>query len=520
MPQIIPEHADYSDLIDNWITKVIQYQTGFSQDHIFPMASPPKSPKKRQISQVYRSAGQGERVFDSHDFDPTPQNAQFYIDSYVAQPNAEYDESEHPTPRQIPYHPRRQHATGSRHPFTEPPPQLGYYDPSLTRTGSPQRRGRNTGSINMPSLSPSQSEASSRASTTASRTSQRSPAKSTSDLFLTTPSFDFIQPQVLPSDLAALKDIKDNIGLIPAVISEEVQGIQREIDPNQDIRPWMLDNTDTRFKQEILHELDEIRLIYRESRYCASMTASEAAWNDGVTSRLLFLALGQLQGVRHHNISTARPERHLLPKDGIGEPVESKLIDYSINLCLDPIDSTLKGDPELKKAMTKLLHRVPNQHKLINQTLYGPVRYEPAAINIETKASSVSDGRSQLAVWISAWMEQMRTLKSWASSPDPKYPVLSPEPLDIQMPLIVATKDIWHLYLAKEAEGKILVSSLFDIGRTDSILGIYALVKSLRVLGAWADGPFRKFIKDNILSPPRMTECLQGMDNQIPEANS
>ncbi|GKU13655.1 unnamed protein product, partial [Fusarium langsethiae] len=127
----------------------------------------------------------------------------------------------------------------------------------------------------MPSLSPSRSEGSSRASTTTSRTSQRSPAKSTSDLFLTTPSFDFIQPQVLPSDLAALKDIKDNIGLIPAVISEEVREMQRDIDPNQDIRPWMIDNTDTRFKQEILHELDEIRLIYSEARYCASMTASE-----------------------------------------------------------------------------------------------------------------------------------------------------------------------------------------------------------------------------------------------------
>lgn len=219
MPQIIPEHDDYSDSIDHWITQVIQHQTEFSQDYIVLMASPPKSPKKRQISQVYRSAGQGEEVFGSHDFDLTPQNARFYIDSYAAQPNTEYDESEHPTPRQIPYNPRPQHATGSRHPFAEPPPQFGYYDRSLARAGSPQRRGRNTGSTNMPSLSPSRSEASSRASTTTSRTSQRSPAKSTSDLFLTMPSFDFIQPQVLPSDLAALKDIKDNIGLIPARIS-------------------------------------------------------------------------------------------------------------------------------------------------------------------------------------------------------------------------------------------------------------------------------------------------------------
>ncbi|KAL3584452.1 hypothetical protein FPOAC2_14232 [Fusarium poae] len=503
MPHIVSKHDDYSDLIEDWINQVILKQTEFSQNHSFPMTSPPRSPKKRQISQVHRFVGQSEGVFGSQDFDLPPQNAQFGIDPCAAQLNIEYDESDHPTPRQIPYHRHPQHATRSQHPFTEPPPLFGYHDPSLNRTGSPQRRGWNAGLTSMPSLSPSRSEGSSRASTTTSRTSQRSPAKSTSDLFLTTPSFDFIQPQVLPSDLAALKDIKDNIGLIPAVISEEVREMQRDIDPNQDIRPWMIDNTDTRSKQEILHELDEIRLIYSEARYYASMTASEAAWNDGVTSRLLFLALRQFQGVRHHNISTARPERHLLPKDGTGEPVESKLIDYSINLCLDPIDSTLKGDPELKDAMTGLLHQVPSQHKLINQTLYGPVRYEPAAVNIETKATSVSDGRSQLAVWISAWMEQMRTLKSWASNQDDKHPAISSEPLGIQMPLIVATKDIWHLYLAKEEEGKIFVSSLFDIGRTDSILGIYALIKSLRVLGAWADGPFRKFVKDEILSPLR-----------------
>ncbi|KAF5022990.1 hypothetical protein F66182_4947 [Fusarium sp. NRRL 66182] len=285
----------------------------------------------------------------------------------------------------------------------------------------------------MPSLSPSRSEVSSRPSTITSRPSQRSPVKSATDLFLTTPSFDFVQPQVLSSDLAALKDIKDNIGLIPAVIS--VREIQREIDPNQDIRPWMLDDTDTRFKQEI-------RLIYRVSRYCASMTASEAAWNDGVTSCLLYLAL-VLENLLGHSQKRPRVER---------------------------------------KAVAKLLQQVPNQHKLINQTLYGPVRYEPAAVNIETKTSSVSDGRSQLAVWISAWIEQMRTLKSWALSPDGKHPAHFPEPLDIQMPLIVATKDIWHLYLVKEAEDKIFVSSLFDTGN----LCTCQVLEGTGCLGRWA----------------------------------
>lgn len=71
---------------------------------------------------------------------------------------------------------------------------------------------------------------------------------------------------------------------------------------NEILRPWMIDHSHILNQHEALRELDEIRLILNESRYCQREGASEAAWNDGVTSRILFLALRPTRGVRHHNM--------------------------------------------------------------------------------------------------------------------------------------------------------------------------------------------------------------------------
>ncbi|RSL81770.1 hypothetical protein CDV31_017002 [Fusarium ambrosium] len=448
------------------------------------MSSQPRSPRKRARSQLYPSDTRREATgFGSQ------------------RPEDEEDEVEQETPkssRQIAHHSR------PRQGFT------AFGAPSLTsRDGSPQpRKGREALGSEPPSLSPTRSESSSvlsRTTTTSKASSQRSPVKSTSDLHLAAKPFKYNDEAVLPPILEALKDVRDNISIIPAVIQDD---INQALGSNQTVRPWMIDQHDRTERDEALRDLAEIRLIVRESRYCLRMGASEAAWNDGVTSRVLFLALGRVEGVRHHNITTARPQQCLVPKDLSGDHFDGKLVDYSINLITqngDDEDEMGQGDAEMENAIGNLLSHVPTKRKTINQTCYGPVRFDPCGVSIETKATESSDGRVQLSVWIAAWMEQMRYLRAVASNPSHRrWEELEDfrQPIQLQMPSIIAAGSIWTLYLATDTASKIVFSRLFIVGETNSVLGIYALVKSLQILASWMGGPFRRFIREEILRLP------------------
>jgi hypothetical protein len=228
----------------------------------------------------------------------------------------------------------------------------------------------------------------------------------------------------------------------------------------------------------------------------------------------MFLATVLVLKANIYGRTTARPEASLVPKDLAGDAFDGKLVDYSMNLVTQSHeghgleDQQQASANELGDAIRKLLSRVPQNRKAINQTFYQPVRFSPAGLTIETKANSAIDGRAQLSIWVAAWIVQMHHLRTVAANPGIKYEALEKEkvferqskrPLGIHLPLIVATGSTWKLYLALETGGSITISSMFTIGDTSSVLGVYRLVKSLRILAAWMTGPFLVWIKENIL---------------------
>ncbi|KAH8683833.1 hypothetical protein BGZ61DRAFT_480122 [Ilyonectria robusta] len=526
MPYVSIESDSPLLLIESWLNSLIPPTTcDLELDHHSPdfrylaMSTPESSPRKRLRTRLQtispsndpmdtETREQGKGLVDAF-------GAQSLASQMVEGDEVEEEEEEEETPRSS-----RQtlaHRSGSRHQHSF---HRAYGMPTLTSaTGSPQpRRARS----DMPSLSPARSESSTstnKTTTTTSTTSrrQKSPVKSTADLHLAAKPFEYNDEAQLPPILEGLRDIRDHMNIVPAIIKDEVQ---KAMSSNEILRPWMIDHAHVLNQQEALQELDEIRLILNESRYCQREGASEAAWNDGVTSRILFLALRSSRGVRHHNITTARPESCLVPKDLGGDHFDGKLVDYSINLATHyddgrgqsdfTSDKEAMSDDGLEDAIRKLLSHVPSKRKTINQTCYGPVRFNPAAVSIETKASAASDGRVQLSVWIAAWMEQMRYLRAVARNQTcSKFGDVSerpPHPVELPMPLVVASGSLWKLHLATDTTSKIIISSLFAIGDTSSLLGIYCLVKSLRILAAWADGPFRKFMREEIMGLPATSD--------------
>ncbi|CAG9950499.1 unnamed protein product, partial [Clonostachys rosea f. rosea IK726] len=278
------------------------------------------------------------------------------------------------------------------------------------------------------------------------RQTKSRPIKSTRDLFPAAKGFEYNDKAELPPILADLIEGHSRQNIIPAIVESHLGSV---LDKNEVVHPWMIDqDSSITDREEALRELSEIQSIIHESRYCTLEGASEAAWNDGVTSRVLFLAMRQAKDVRHHSITAAQMESNLIPKDTRGGRLGRKAVDYSINLVTQQ-DAVNDGDVEdgLGCSIRELLTCIPPERATINQTMYGPVRFNPAGVSIETKAKSASDGRAQLSVWIAAWLQQMRYLRAVSADPEGnawESSEIYKEPIQIKMPLI-ATKVIADL---------------------------------------------------------------------------
>jgi len=186
------------------------------------------------------------------------------------------------------------------------------------------------------------------------------------------------------------------------------------------LRPFMFDGgTAEGTRAQRLRELEELDEIRDASRMCALHFFAEAAWNEEVHCPVLRLALKGYGSVVYRNVygrrmlylvqrlilssTTARVLPSLVPRHGSGDILQSKIVDYTINL---------QPDDEMKHLIVGLLRSQPYALQTINQTMQGPVRYLPIAISIETKTpgESEEDAMIQLAMWAAAHFNRLRML--------------------------------------------------------------------------------------------------------------
>jgi hypothetical protein len=186
------------------------------------------------------------------------------------------------------------------------------------------------------------------------------------------------------------------------------------------LRPFMFDGgTAEGTRAQRLRELEELDEIRDASRMCALHFFAEAAWNEEVHCPVLRLALKSYGSVVYRNVyghrmlylvqrlilssTTARVLPSLVPRHGSGDILQSKIVDYTINL---------QPDDEMKHLIAGLLRSQPYALQTINQTMQGPVRYLPIAISIETNTpgESEEDAMIQLAMWAAAHFNRLRML--------------------------------------------------------------------------------------------------------------
>ena len=136
----------------------------------------------------------------------------------------------------------------------------------------------------------------------------------------------------------------------------------------------------------------------------------------------------------------------------------------------------------------------------LNHTDYGPVRYNPIALSIETKLTGEGGTTAlvQLSTWTSAQVLHLRQMlhrdKGDAHLNDPMIPPL---------PLLIVQGHTWSLYYLEhdhERDGATLWSC-GQFGSTETILGAYQVVAALQVLMLWAAEVYQPWFEEKILLP-------------------
>lgn len=200
----------------------------------------------------------------------------------------------------------------------------------------------------------------------------------------------------------------------------------------------------------------------------------------------------------------------LIPKHGNRlEKLGSKMVDYTINL--------LPRTDTIGNHIHNLVINQPFNLQTVNQTMYSLVDCLPCAISIETKLAGAGDGLVQLGIWSLAYFSRLRDLRQQCATRQPRRqpPPSSPsspssvpekEKDMISHPLVIVTSDEWVLHIAVDRGDRIDILGRVRLGDTDSWLGMYKLMKSLRALARWADGRMREWFEAEVLGMSEKAE--------------
>lgn len=282
---------------------------------------------------------------------------------------------------------------------------------------------------------------------------------------------------VIPQELKAFL-VDDRLG----------QGLQAKHFSPESIRPH---KTSWDTVQVAMAQWHRIHELLEASWECEKDDLFESAWNAEVHSVVLRLALqGEKRkktGVWYRDVTTASINHSCLPPPIPGTTrIIKKMVDYA--MIIEPLPNLADSIDE------KVRHRGETS---INHTDQSHVLKTPIAVGIETKRPGSDEfaARAQLIVWVAAHFSRLhQLLKAYDDGTSRK---------DIpEMPLILVQGNEWKLAFAKtEApdEYKMCFMRYVTIGKTDSILGIYTLIASLRRLGQWASDVYQPWFRAYIL---------------------
>ncbi|KAM6514422.1 hypothetical protein FALCPG4_18913 [Fusarium falciforme] len=249
------------------------------------------------------------------------------------------------------------------------------------------------------------------------------------------------------------------------------------------IRPgWYFDvDNDEAKKTQHKSELIALCDLQAAAKTCSSEEAAEATWNLEVHAPLLKIALEPFPSLRRDLLTAARISKPFLPEMKAATPYDytcAKMVDLGVRIC---------PSSHLTETIQQTIIGLPDKERCVNQTVYGPVRKDPIAMVIETKiaAGDLQEARLQLGIWVASWHQRMKMLIGTSS----KKPLVT-------LPLIIVMEHKWRLLFACDRQDRIDILEDVAIGSTDSLIGLYTIIATLRVIGKWMQGTYLAWIEE------------------------
>ena len=168
-----------------------------------------------------------------------------------------------------------------------------------------------------------------------------------------------------------------------------------------------------------------------------------------------------------------------------GEEMASKMVDYAV---------IIKPDNDLEKRITRTLASFKADEHNINQTDYSPVRFAPFIFSVEAKVP-FSGGQTsdiQHMAWYDAGGTKIQQLLEKNGKKNVKIPTI---------PVLSAHGHDFHLsgWYMKQDETEYV--GKLRLGSTETVQGIFQILKCLHILVEWGNTTYRKWFCENVLSP-------------------
>ncbi|RMZ66335.1 Methyltransferase type 11 [Pyrenophora seminiperda CCB06] len=274
-------------------------------------------------------------------------------------------------------------------------------------------------------------------------------------------------PEAIRHLVRGVEHIRRGKGIIP-------QEIRSDFEQRVEAEDWWWSPTPSALlsKGKLLVELEVMEEIRDKTRKLHDSDAAEPQWNSDVHFMMLRQVCIHLPGIQQQNITSARPNPHLVPKTGFND-TESKLVDYAL-LC----DESLIPS----RLVEQVLADSRNEIDSINHTSASvqSLRQDPIAVSIETKTPNGSESAAltQLSLWAATHFNRLRTLL-----PPSKRDVVS-----MPLPLIMAVGGRYSLFFAIDGaieEGISITGGETAYGDCATLEGCYQVLAGLLLVGTW-----------------------------------
>ncbi|KAF4968740.1 hypothetical protein FSARC_3923 [Fusarium sarcochroum] len=288
----------------------------------------------------------------------------------------------------------------------------------------------------------------------------------------------------LPDDIITLYDAIQRItthkeNFLPSSLCPELEALHRK---GTIRRGWYLDVGGNAAKQT--QHKDEFLVLCKLEEVAKTVTDEEAAevvWNAEVHAPLLELAFSNFPSIRRDILIPARISKPFLPEmrtETFYDYTRAKMVDLGVRVC---------PPPHVAETIQKRIIGLPDNERCFNQTIYRPIRYDPVAMVVETKIAKgdLEEARLQLGIWVASWHQRMKMLIGTSSN----------KPL-VTLPLVIVMEHKWRLLFACDKKDQIVILQDVEIGSTDSLIGLYTIVATLRVIGEWMQDTYKTWLEN------------------------